>query len=560
MRAAPSAALLVLGLTLGCGEDAPAPTPTPPCAQVWAFVDLDLDGIGAGEAALHCLEALERPGLSTRWGDCDDSDSRIGVPSLHRAVDEDGDGVYAALGPEGLVTCPLVVDDTGRRRRYGSARPEQPDCDDADPTVWRASTFRSVDADGDGRPVPLAAPVQRCVGEVLEPDGLRTASVDPDRADCDDTDPTRYFYSTCQSVDADGDGRRVVPPTQHVCVGDDQSVCSSLPANGDCNDTDPTIWAMSLYLGCDLDGDGAFATASIRACEGDTRTLPDCTLQAPDPSIRDCDDRDPTRWRNVGQSAVDADGDGVSVPSGRLFCVGAELPPGFEPPSDPPDCDDTDPARWRPLSHQSRDADGDGVFVDDVGTSCLGADDEGRSARALSSTDRRDCDDTDPTIAVRRTAFVDADGDGRGAGFAMSLCASSTVTPPGYATSWDDCDDADAQVWALHQIRALDADGDGAWTSTPTFSLCASDVPPAGTRTTSPAPAELDCDDADPSVHSWLLVFRDVDGDGVGAGPPSWLCVDRATTRPPPGWSLYGDDANDADPSVGPDEDDDDLP
>jgi hypothetical protein len=51
--------------------------------------------------------------------------------------------------------------------------------------------------------------------------------------------------------------------------------------------------------------------------------------------------------------------------------------------------------------------------------------------------------------------------------------------------------------------------------------------------------ADLDCDDANPAVHTAVVAYRDADGDGVGAGPAAAFCTDGSA---PPGYSLLGTD------------------
>lgn len=64
-----------------------------------------------------------------------------------------------------------------------------------------------------------------------------------------------------------------------------------------------------------------------------------------------------------------------------------------------------------------------------------------------------------------------------------------------------------------------------------------------------------DCDDADPDLLGWAVLYQDGDGDQVGAGERSVLCIG---TDPPADLSIYGDDADDADPLIQTDQDDDD--
>jgi hypothetical protein len=69
--------------------------------------------------------------------------------------------------------------------------------------------------------------------------------------------------------------------------------------------------------------------------------------------------------------------------------------------------------------------------------------------------------------------------------------------------------------------------------------------------------ASRDCDDTNPSVFTALVRYRDEDGDGVGASPRTVFCV--GADPEPAGHSRFGWDADDAEPSVQWDEEDDAL-
>ncbi len=63
-----------------------------------------------------------------------------------------------------------------------------------------------------------------------------------------------------------------------------------------------------------------------------------------------------------------------------------------------------------------------------------------------------------------------------------------------------------------------------------------------------------DCSDSDTSQYRWVVMHRDLDGDGIGAGPRSVFCLGNCL---PPGWSIFGYDPDDGDPAVQSSEDDD---
>ena len=156
-----------------------------------------------------------------------------------------------------------------------------------------------------------------------------------------------------------------------------------------------------------------------------------------------------------------------------------------------------------------------------------------------------DCLDRCPTEPTRTSPivyFIDADGDGFGAGAAMESCTAV----PGASTNNVDCDDTSAAVFpgapelcadlAIDNdcdgvIEAsdqhpcfIDADGDGYTPREPQFLSCF----PCGQPSWIP-----DCDDS-------AVLYYDEDGDGFGAGVPA-----------PCGVPAYGD-CNDTDSSVFP--------
>ncbi len=59
--------------------------------------------------------------------------------------------------------------------------------------------------------------------------------------------------------------------------------------------------------------------------------------------------------------------------------------------------------------------------------------------------------------------------------------------------------------------------------------------------------AAVDCDDANRAVHAWVTAYRDEDGDGIGAGPPSTFCTDGLF---PAEWVASGGDCAPTDPAA----------
>jgi hypothetical protein len=160
-----------------------------------------------------------------------------------------------------------------------------------------------------------------------------------------------------------------------------------------------------------------------------------------------------------------------------------------------------------------------------------------------------DCNDADPAVHATVTAYPDADGDGVGSGTTSSFCTDGTV-PAGHALQEGDCAPADPAAWRL--VDLVDRDGDG-YTAKESTPLCAGATLPDPYR---PAAQGNDCADADPALFRWVVLYRDQDGDGVGARPRSIPCLGTAI---PAGWSRLGYDVDDLDPSVASDPTEDDL-
>ncbi len=154
-----------------------------------------------------------------------------------------------------------------------------------------------------------------------------------------------------------------------------------------------------------------------------------------------------------------------------------------------------------------------------------------------------DCDDTNPLVYLALTGYADADGDGVGAGPPASFCA--TALPAGWVATDGDCAPDDPSAWRAVLGALADRDGDG-YTVVEDVTLCVGAALPAPYVATTRG---LDCDDADPALYRWVTLYRDQDGDGVGAGPraAAWTCLGASL---PAGFATAGYDVDDADPAV----------
>ena len=163
-----------------------------------------------------------------------------------------------------------------------------------------------------------------------------------------------------------------------------------------------------------------------------------------------------------------------------------------------------------------------------------------------------DCDDSNPAVHAVVTGYLDADRDGVGAGPWVQFCTSGAL-PAGYAAEGADCAPVDATRWRAIVNPPADRDGDG-FTARESVTLCVGSTLPEPYRA---ADRGLDCDDVDPALYRWVTLYRDQDGDGVGARPRTapWTCIGASV---PAGLSVLGYDVDDSNPAVTTDAADDD--
>ena len=492
---------------------------------VLAYRDLDGDGHGAGPLRPVCAGAALPAGWSSDADDCDDADpGRWKTFMLY--ADEDLDGVGAG---------PLVGDCTPGFVPAGWAS-EAGDCAPADGTRWRELAYDYRDADGDLAWVASAGVV--CSGSALPPGYATVGDPAAWTIDCDDADPGAW-RSVLAWRDDDGDGVGEGSAAT-LCIGE-RLPSPWVEKGGDCAPGDASRWQLLSYAGVDRDGDGFTVAQPGTLCTG--ASLPDpyrASLNG-----NDCDDADPQRWQLLW-GYVDADGDGFGAGPRLELCTGASLPPGIAAAGG--DCAPLDPTAWATLHYAFRDADGDGRTLAAAGDVCAGAALPPGYSNVASGND---CDDANPAVWASVTAFLDADGDGVGAGEAVTFCTTGAV-PQGYAPVSGDCAPDDPARWRFLAYAGVDRDGDGSTVKEP-GQVCAGESLPDPYRATLQG---NDCDDADPARWRWVVVYRDADGDGVGAGPRQVPCVGATL---PSGTSVLGFDEDDADPAVQAGADDEEL-
>ncbi|MEZ4316834.1 MAG: putative metal-binding motif-containing protein [Myxococcota bacterium] len=275
--------------------------------------------------------------------------------------------------------------------------------------VTDAELERALDRDQDGfQPAVAGGPDCDAENAAVNPDAPELCGDGIDN-DCDGRVDDRGVGEREWFADADNDGwgagdavLACNPPEGHVAQ------------TGDCDDGDAEISPNALDLcdgadqDCDgvIDDDATFRTV-FRDADGDgvgTSTETDLVCGSPSgwaDIAGDCDDSDASRQPGI----VD-------------FCDGIDQ-----------DCDgaiDEDAAFA--TYYEDSDADGFGT-VDHIATTCDGP------PPAYVET-AGDCDDLDPTV-ILPSWFLDADGDGHGAGAPVQAC----VPPAQHVADSDDCDD-----------------------------------------------------------------------------------------------------------------------
>ena len=361
----------------------------------------------AGDEFYEALEAegstAEPPPLEVEICDGEDNDGDGEVDEgllLPFYVDEDGDGwgaerVEACTQPEGTAEVSGDCDDTNAEVHPEATETCNDIDDDCDTDIDEglfSTFFEDGDDDGYGNP---AVGVMACA----PPEGFVENS-----DDCDDTNSL------------------VSPETTEVCNGIDDNCDSRVDEGvgsilfpdrdgdgyGDSEAGIISCWDMVDYI--DRAGDCDDAAADVN---------PDA-VEACDGVDNDCDGAvDEHAVLGLVEFFVDVDGDGHGT--GDAY-TGCEVPDGFSSTSD--DCDDLNVLRAPSLTETCDGLDND----------CDGSVDED----------------------VMSAFYMDADGDGWGAGDAVMACDA----PPGAVSTDADCDDTRSETFPGAPELCDDQDND----------------------------------------------------------------------------------------------------
>lgn len=452
------------------GEDCDDTSPERWQLLPYAGRDEDLDDHAVPAVGEVCAGRTLPAGYTlTVEGDCDDTDPRT-FASLDVYADADGDGVGAGA---------LLSRCTSGEVPVGvSTRGD--DCAPYDGLLWRPRPYTFLDADGDGWMTAAQGTV--CAGDELPPG----YALDPGRGfDCNDGDAAAY-REWAGYPDADGDGMGV-PPLAMGCAGAARPA-GYADAVGDCAPLDPSAAVLLAYAYRDADGDGATIAQAGTVCAA---SLP--PGYADEPTVDDCDDTDASV--EVARRVYrDDDGDGFGGDDLGVLCTPEVL--GDAQSDAGGDCDDDD-ASVHELRHLYVDADGDRVGAGPAVGLCTAAVPSGYSAFDS------DCEPADARYFRWLTyAGVDGDDDGHSRPLTPPLTLCTGAGPlPGYTMgATEDCDDADAAVWQW-VAWYVDADGDGVGAGAPTIGCALAVAPPGLSR------SGEDPDDNDPQVAEDLAAI-----------------------------------------------------
>lgn len=201
------------------------------------------------------------------------------------------------------------------------------------------------------------------------------------------------------------------------------------------------------------------------------------------------------------------------------------------------DCAPEDENNWKILAYKSQDGDLDGRYIASQGEICTaGSLPEGYSVNDVVG-DQIDCDDNNNEIWNPVVLHQDLDSDNVGSGEGELTCIGETL-PQMTSLVTGDCDDGDALVFKTMNYEAKDFDFDG-FPVLLNGELCTSGSLPDSYYSSVTQYPHLDCNDDDFSKWRMVVIYQDIDGDGVGSGQGETTCMGELASD---GYSIFGYD------------------
>ena len=385
--------------------------------------------------------------------------------------------------------------DTGLDQDGDTFTPGDGDCDDADPAIFPGAleSCDAIDSDCDGSLVDGAPDLDQdgvpdCVDDDADGDGFSSD-------DCDDADPAVHPGATeaCDLIDSDCDGSLL--DDEPDLDGDGLPDCADTDADGDghtilggdCDDADPARHPGSTEA-CDAVDSDCNGSIVDSFSDLDADGTPDCIDPDVDgdgtPAASDCDDESAVVYPGAPElcDPTDSDCDGSLVDEfddfdgdGQPDCIDPDDDDDGSP--DSVDCADRDPAIHLAATElcDAVDSNCNGSLVDafadldqDALPDCIDDDDDGDGFDALDECDDQDaaiypgapesCDNTDSDCdGSLADEFADADGDD------LPDCVDADVDGDGFAPAEGDCDDANPDIHPGHaeSCDSIDSNCDG---------------------------------------------------------------------------------------------------
>ena len=272
-------------------------------------------------------------------------------------------------------------------------------------------------------------------------------------------------------------------------------------------------------------GYALFTILTLSGCGSDSDILSDLDDDGTVDTL-DCAPQNNAKWQLESYLSEDADLDGKFTEAQGEVCVGEQLPAKYaasEAITAEIDCDDNNNKIWVLRAYNSLDKDLDSKYSRVSGEICSGESLPDNYLANAVEEDKLDCNDDDKNVWRSAVTYLDSDKDGFGDGEQQYTCYGSSL-PASLTLLPGDCDDNNAQAWAVRTYQAQDIDLDGVFVAAE-GGLCAGNSLPFGFLEGLPnEPA--DCDDNNSAIFLSLnYVAADMDLDGYQVNTSGTECT-----------------------------------